>query len=56
MVALGQLATDNQGIWSVPASLAGRYDGQTIEVWLEAEDGDPVAAGKPVLRGPFRDS
>jgi len=55
-VALGPLATDNQGIWSVPASVAGRYDGQSIEVWLQPDDGGPAPNGKLVLRGVFRDS
>jgi len=55
-LALGQLATDNQGIWSVPAAVAERYDGHSIEVWLEPIDGGPEPTGRVVLRGPFRDT
>jgi anti-sigma factor RsiW len=53
-LALGVLATDNQGLWSVPASITQRYQGQLIEVWLEPDDGNPAATGRAVLRGPFR--
>jgi Anti-sigma-K factor rskA len=53
-LALGALATDNQGIWSVPGALVERYDGQSMEVWLEPADEDPAPSGRPVLRGPFR--
>jgi hypothetical protein len=55
-VALGQLATDNQGLWSVPSAVAERYDGHSIQVWLEPVDGGPEPTGRPVLRGPFRDT
>jgi hypothetical protein len=53
-LAVGALATDNQGIWSVPGAVVERYDGQTIEVWLEPTDDGPAPTGHPVLRGPFR--
>ena len=53
-LALGVLATDNQGLWSLPASLIRRYQGQLIEVWLEPDDGNPAANGRVVLRGPFK--
>jgi hypothetical protein len=55
-VALGLLATDNQGLWSVPGALAARYDGHTIQVWLEPVGDGPEPTGRPVLRGPFRDA
>jgi hypothetical protein len=53
-LALGVLASDNQGLWSVPASVTERYKGQLIELWLEPDDGNTAANGRVVLRGPFR--
>jgi hypothetical protein len=49
LVPLGLLAPDGRGRFSVPAGLADRY--RTVDVSLEADDGDPAHSGKSVLRG-----
>ena len=48
---VGVLAAGGEGIWSLPAEVAARY--QVIEVTLEPPDGDPSRSPDPVLRGTY---
>jgi predicted anti-sigma-YlaC factor YlaD len=49
LIPLGLLAPDGRGRFSVPAGLADRY--RTVDVSLEADDGNPAHSGRSVLRG-----
>jgi anti-sigma-K factor RskA len=48
---VGVLAPNGEGVWSLPADLAGRY--RVIHVTLEPADGDPAMSRRTVLRGAY---
>jgi hypothetical protein len=48
---VGVLAASGEGVWSLPAEVAARY--QVIDVTLEPPDGDPSRSGDSVLRGAY---
>jgi anti-sigma factor RsiW len=48
---VGVLASDGEGVWSLPADVAARY--RAIDVTLEPADGDPARSDRTVLRGAY---
>ncbi len=48
---VGILAPDGEGVWSLPADVAGRY--RAIQVTLEPADGNPSRSARTVLRGAY---
>jgi anti-sigma factor RsiW len=48
---VGVLASNGEGIWSLPADVAARY--RVIDVTLEPADGDPSRSSRSVLRGAY---
>ena len=48
---VGVLAPHGEGIWSLPADVAARY--QAIDVTLEPADGNPSRSTRSVLRGTY---
>jgi hypothetical protein len=48
---VGVLAPNGEGVWSLPAEVAGRY--RVIHVTLEPADGDPAMSPRTVLRGGY---
>ncbi|HEV3496162.1 MAG TPA: anti-sigma factor, partial [Actinomycetes bacterium] len=48
---VGVLAPNGEGVWSLPADVAGRY--RAVDVTLEQADGDPSRSGRTVLRGTY---
>jgi anti-sigma factor RsiW len=48
---VGVLASDGEGVWSLPAEVAARY--RAIDVTLEQAGGDPSRSDRSVLRGTY---